>query len=407
MIEGSPRDLRELSPDELDSLRTLSTISEMLNGSHELDEVLNRVLEVVVDALKAQRGFLMLDVGQSEVQIAAARGTDGEETPSYSHSVVHQVLADGEPVLSHDASADARFVASQSLHMIGTRSIMCVPLRTRSRNFGLIYLDNQDMSGLFTPLDLELLQVIAGMAAAAIERAQYMAQLIQNEKLAALGSLVAGIAHELNNPLTVIMGLTQLLSQHLHDQGQSEMTDKIHKESVRCRNLVRQLLSLARQDDVERQRSDLGEVVRSASALIEPEYRKHGIKLDVDIAADLPQAEVNPEQWTQVMLNLLGNARHAVRDVAQPRVRVKLLRVADRLRLLVADNGNGIPRPMLKKVFDPFFTTKPVGEGTGLGLSITQSIIVKHGGSIRAANDPHGGAMFVIELPFVGGRTAS
>jgi signal transduction histidine kinase len=408
MSERQP--IIELTQDEISRLTALSRVSQMLNESYDLSEVLNRVMDVVIDTLGAQRGLVMLDRGGEEPEVAAARGLDTEtlqgDTFRYSRSLVQRVLETGEAVLSHDATEDARFAASRSLHIMGTRSIMCVPMRTRDSSLGLIYLDNQITSGLFTEGDLELLRVIADLAAAAIERANYFSHLVQNEKMAALGTLVAGIAHELNNPLTSVMGLAQLLRERLTGDGEGvEMASKIHKESLRCRDLVRELLTLSRREKAPRKPTALGTLVEGVSSLVAADYRAQHVNLKLDVPPDLPPVEINADQFTQVLLNLLTNARHALRGRDHSLVVVRAAALDGMLRLTVQDNGPGIPPQNMRQIFDPFFTTKPAGEGTGLGLSISHSIVAEHGGVLEVRNAAAGGAVFTIELPLQGNQS--
>ena len=256
--------------------------------------------------------------------------------------------------------------------------------------------------------DLDLLRIIADLASAAIERARYFSHLMQSEKLSALGTLVAGITHELNSPLTVIMGFASVLKTRLDPQSDEwDMVERMHGESVRCRNLVRQMLSFSRADEeAPRKRTDLGALVGACARLLRTDFRDAGADLVVDVAERLPEVELNTDQWTQVLLNLLTNALQAVseqREERRGRVTVRLVGSSERLRIVIGDNGPGIARNHLRRIFDPFFTTKPAGQGTGLGLSITHGIVTDHGGTITAANDPNGGAIFVIELPVNGG----
>lgn len=400
--------LRNLTSVELDRLNVLSTISQMLNASYDVDEVLQKVLDVVINTLGAQRGFVVLDRGDDEPDVAVARNLDKADIQAddflYSRTLVRRVLETGDPILSRDVSADLDLSSNRSLTLIGTRSILCVPMSTRSNRIGVIYLDNQISSGVFVQSDLDLLRIIADLASAAIERARYFSHLMQSEKLSALGTLVAGITHELNSPLTVIMGFASVLKTRLEKTSDDyDMVDRMHSEAVRCRNLVRQMLSLSRSGtEAPRKRTDLGQLVNACARLLRTDFRDANADLVVDVADGLPEVEINTDQWTQVCLNLLTNALHAVSDKPEDqrgRATVRLVGSREKLRLIIADNGSGIDRKILRRIFDPFFTTKPAGQGTGLGLSITHGIVTDHGGTISAANDPNGGAIFVIELP--------
>lgn len=404
--------LRNLTSVELDRFKVLSNISEMLNASYDVDEVLQKVMDVVINTLGAQRGFVMLARSDDEPEVAVARNIDQADIQadafSYSQTLVRQVLLTGEPVLSRDVTADEELATNRSLTLLGTRSILCVPMATRAQRIGVIYLDSQTSGGVFVQSDLDLLKIIADLSAAAIERARYFSHLMQSEKLGALGTLVAGITHELNSPLTVIMGFASVLKTRLEaSSDEHDMVERMHGEAVRCRNLVRQMLSFSRADtNAPRKPTDLGQLVTACARLLRTDFRDANADLVVDVADGLREVELNTDQWTQVMLNLLTNALHAVAEKGadkRGRVSVRLVGSSERLRLVISDNGPGIDRKNLRRIFDPFFTTKPSGQGTGLGLSITHGIVTDHGGAISATNDPNGGAIFVIELPVLPG----
>jgi len=228
------------------------------------------------------------------------------------------------------------------------------------------------------------------------------AQLIQSEKLAAVGQLVSGVADELNNPLTSIAGLSELLLE------QTEVTPKdrdhlrvIHEQAERASRLVRNLLTFARQGPSERVLVDLNDVVERTVLLISHDLRLKGIAIEVNLAKSLPPVLGDRHALQQVAVNLLTNAAQAVAH--NPPERKRMIRVAttvtDRVRVRVADSGPGIPDDVLPHLFTPFFTTKEPGQGTGLGLSITYSIVEAHGGHISVERPSDGGAVFIVELP--------
>ena len=227
-------------------------------------------------------------------------------------------------------------------------------------------------------------------------------QLLQAEKLSAMGQLLAGVAHELNNPLAVVMGQAMLL--HQTGEGGPVRAGKIAKAAERCVRIVRNFLALARDRPPERTATDLNTVVREALELLAYELRTDSIGVRLELAEDLPPLWADPHQLHQVVVNLVANAHQAMRQGPGPR-HLRLTTRADpersRVRLTVADTGPGIPREIQPRIFEPFFTTKPVGQGTGLGLSLSHGIIEEHGGAISVQSEPGQGAMFVIELPVV------
>ncbi len=234
-----------------------------------------------------------------------------------------------------------------------------------------------------------------------LERAQ--ARLVQSEKLAALGELVAGVAHELNNPLTSVLGYAQLLEAgELEGEDARRALGIILQEADRARRIVQNLLTFARQRAHERGPVDVNAAIEQTVALRRYELERAGITFVLDLAADLPAIEGDLFQLQQVFLNLINNAAQAMAG-SGGRIEIRTARAGDRVRIEVADTGPGIPPEHLHRIFDPFFTTKEVGQGTGLGLSISYAIIRDHGGEISAENRPEGGARFIIELPVASG----
>ena len=232
---------------------------------------------------------------------------------------------------------------------------------------------------------------------------QIQSKLLQTEKMAAVGQLVSGIAHELNNPLTAIMGYGQLLLGHGLSPAQFSEANKIFQEAGRARRIVKNLLYFARENQPERTRVDLNEIVERTLALRSYELRVENILVECDLAADLPETMADPYQLQQVVLNLLVNAEQALlQDRGQGHVRIRTRAAGEnRIALEVSDDGPGIPREIASRIFDPFFTTKPSGVGTGLGLSIVYGIVKQHEGEVTLDNQTGAGAKFIVELPVI------
>ncbi len=224
----------------------------------------------------------------------------------------------------------------------------------------------------------------------------------QSEKLAAMGELVAGVAHELNNPLAVITGHAALLGLAEAGGPRQSRAEKIARAAERCSRIVRNFLALARQYPQEREEVRLGQIVDGVVELLAYQFRVDNVEVVIDLPDDLPPLWADPHQLQQLVVNLATNAHHAVRTSPPPR-RLAFTARADRSRsrmvLEVADSGPGIPPEIQERIFEPFFTTKPPGEGTGLGLSLCRGIVESHGGALRVESQPGRGATFVVELP--------
>jgi signal transduction histidine kinase/CheY-like chemotaxis protein len=237
---------------------------------------------------------------------------------------------------------------------------------------------------------------------------QIQSKLLQAEKMAALGQLVSGIAHELNNPLTAIMGYAQLLLGHGLGQSQLSEAKKVYQQAERARRIVKNLLYFARENKPERTRVDLNEIVERTLALRSYELKVENIHVESELDSNLPHTMADPYQLQQVVLNLLVNAEQALlEERGQGSVRIRTSHSAyrpgshtpGRILLEVSDDGPGIPPVIASRIFEPFFTTKPAGVGTGLGLSIVYGIVQQHGGEVTFENQPRAGVKFVVELP--------
>jgi two-component system NtrC family sensor kinase len=229
-------------------------------------------------------------------------------------------------------------------------------------------------------------------------------QLLQAEKMAALGQTMSGVAHELNNPLGAILALAERLRLQAARTPLAAGLATLHKEAERAARIARQLLTFARKRHTTRLMVPVNEVVAETVRLREADLQRAGIRVTTHLAADLPDVFADPHQLQQVVLNLLINAEHALmRQDTGGHVQIQTsAEGADSIRIEVADDGPGMSAEVLGRIFDPFFTTKDVGEGTGLGLAVAQAIIAEHGGHIDVTSTPGSGARFAIDLPAAG-----
>ncbi len=229
----------------------------------------------------------------------------------------------------------------------------------------------------------------------------FQSKLLQTEKLAALGQMVSGVAHELSNPLTSIMGYAHRLLARADVPGWSAELRQIYQEAERAGTILRQLLLNARETLPERGLLSLNQIVQRALDLQRFSLAAEKIRVEIDLDPVLPFVEGDPGHLQQVLMNLVGNAQQSLEQQGQGgTISLRTRRIGERRVLLeVSDNGPGIPQAILARIFDPFFTTKPAGEGTGLGLSIVLSVVREHGGQVHVISPPMGGAVFQIELP--------
>jgi PAS domain S-box-containing protein len=239
--------------------------------------------------------------------------------------------------------------------------------------------------------------------------------LRQSEKLTAMGSLLAGVAHELNNPLAIVLGRAALLEEKTaNDPALQADARRIREAAERCGRIVRTFLNMARSKPAQRSAVSLNDLARAAGEILAYNYRSHDIALELALTEDLPAVMGDGDQIGQVVLNLLVNAQQALgAPGGQPRVRVTSGLEArrehrePRVWLRVADNGPGVPQDVRDQIFEPFFTTKPEGLGTGLGLAVSRSIVRDHGGDLVLETPAEGGACFRLSLPISGQAVAA
>jgi two-component system NtrC family sensor kinase len=304
-------------------------------------------------------------------------------------------------------SADAEVATRQDVHKLIRRAAAGEQLHFewhRKHRDGTLHWDEVFMKRVTIgghDRVLTLTRDITEKKRAAEELTQQREKLYQREKLAALGSLLAGVAHELNNPLSVVVARAVLLEEQ-GDRATHAAAVKIRTAAERCARIVRTFLAMARQQAAERAPVRINDVVEAALEITGYALRTSGVEVDRQLDQDAPRVLADADQIHQVLTNLIINAQQALQDQAPPR-RLSVatrLNAAERLvRVTVADNGPGIPTAVRGRIFEPYFTTKPTGMGTGVGLSVSLGIIESHGGTLTVDCPSTGGTVFAITLP--------
>lgn len=233
------------------------------------------------------------------------------------------------------------------------------------------------------------------------ERVHLREAIVQSEKLSSLGEIVARAAHELNNPLTGIIGYVEYLSHAVASESQRDRLDRVLEEAHRCRRIVENLLAFARRGETQKQLADVNGLIREALSLYEYALQVDKVALTLDLQSDLPPTLLNPQDMQRAFLNLINNAHQALlsRDSADRRLTIRTAARDGRIHVVFEDNGPGIDEEIQQKVFDPFFTTRKVGEGMGLGLSVAYAIARDHDGAIDLESEAGRGATFTIRIP--------
>lgn len=224
-------------------------------------------------------------------------------------------------------------------------------------------------------------------------------QIQQSERLATVGHMAAGVAHEVGNPLTAISSLVQVCQRKTNDEFIQDQLRKVREHIQRINKIVRELVDFSRPSSMQTEHVQINGVIESAVGLLKHDARCRDVEFRLNLSSSLPAISCVPDQIHQVLVNLLLNAVDAMKETADPQVVISTKREDDCVRLEVEDVGKGIEEEHQPRIFEPFFTTKEVGRGTGLGLSVSHGIITKMGGSIRAESEYGEGTTFIIKLP--------
>jgi signal transduction histidine kinase len=322
--------------------------------------------------------------------------------------LIGRVIASGQPEWNVETATDPTFRRLTSARAAGLTAGFAFPILAGRDVVGVLefYADKQQapeatLLDAIMQIGTQLGRVVERQRAAA-QLQQQQEALYQREKLAALGSLLANVAHELNNPLGVILMHADLLREESNSSSELGLVEEIIQAAERCKRLVRSFLTLARQHKPERTAVALNTLITETLALLAYLLRVDDITIHLALAADLPLFWADPYQLQQVVTNLLTNAHHALRESSAPRQLTLTTRcnpARTSIIFEVADNGPGIPLEIQARIFEPFFTTKPLGVGTGLGLPLCRGIVEGHGGTLRVASQPSQGTTFSVELP--------
>jgi two-component system, NtrC family, sensor kinase len=412
----------------------LLSLVQTLNSSLVLNQVLEQVLDAVLRITRADRGFLLLAEESADDQRyeevaglrlrVARRGGEPlplTESQGISRSVVRRALDSGQIVATGNAMADPTLRMAQSVILMDLRTIVCIPLCSPRAGqgggactvLGALYVDNQETSAPFSSESLKTAEALARHAALAIENARLFEreqrtirelrdaqqQLLQSEKLATIGRMAAGLAHELNTPLTYIMGNLELLHAHALAPNQQEMLGSIAKGADRIKSLTRSLLAFSRISPEDMVPVDPNELIERSLELCHYQVLKSGVHLEKDLTAGLPPVKVVSNQLEMALINLVVNAVQAMESAPGGRLRVSSAFRDGRVEIAVADTGAGIPESVQPTIFEPFFTTKPEGQGTGLGLSTVLMVVERHKGTIDFTTQGGVGTTFRISLP--------
>ena len=451
--------------------------AQAMSGEIVVERLLGRMMRIILENAGAQVGFFLRDrdgellieaTGRAdEDDILALRSIPFEQCPDLSVGIVKYVARTGERVVLDNAAAEGRFQADPYVVERRPKAVLCVPIITQNKRLGILYLENNLVTGAFTPGRLRVLEVLSSQAAISLENAwlyetleqkvetrtselqqknieleatmqrltETRHQLVVQEKLASLGALTAGIAHEIKNPLNFVnnfsdlsVELTEELSElsrrfasQIDAEDRADLEDmldslqqnvaKISEHGKRANNIVNGMLLHSRGAAGARAPAELNAVLAESVNLAYHGMRAKDPTFNVGITTEydpqIGQVEIVDADVSRVFINLVNNACYATRQKQRvlgaayaPLLSVRTSALGDRVEVRIRDNGTGIPAGIVDKIYNPFFTTKPAGEGTGLGLSIGYDVIVQgHQGSIEVDSTEGEFTEFVVTLP--------
>jgi signal transduction histidine kinase len=425
------------------SLELLLKVSNIFAQSIDIEKLLDEVMDQIFSLLKRiDRGvILLLDNESGELKEVVSKTRMGDELGSseinYSRTIVKRTIREREPVKMSNTSDVSRTELSDSIELMNVMSVMCVPITYKGEVRGAIYVDSIGLPYGFRDHDLLLLTGLSNTAAIALQNARLYEELkqelgerkraeeelrdtcqqlqetrnmlVQSEKLAAIGRLTAGFAHEILNPTHIMSMRFQLLEM------KEGLSREIRRDLDVCRNQLNRIIKII--DDLRQfsraaekhvTMNDLNGIVEHVLILNEPDFKKEDIRIEVTYGTHIPPIPFDKDRILQVIFNLMSNATEAMagRKKKVLRIATGMLASKDYAQVKISDTGTGIDQDDIHKIFDPFYTTKDRAQGTGLGLYVCYKIIQEHGGRLWAENNEWGGASFFIELP-VGARGAS
>lgn len=393
---------------QLSGLYKITLSSYMLSDSRDVHKICVEMSEM----LKVRQCVVLLrnELPDMFVPYASARSLNEEAANHLRHSSIEMEefyrLSGGEPVILNEDSQDDRFSPMVS-EALNEKSLMVAWLYRQGRLLGAVRVSDKD--GLFTDEDGKILTILANHIAVAMENASLYSdlhdkivelkdtqeQLIQSAKLAAIGELASNVAHEINNPLTSILGFTEMAREEDDMASIKNSLNIIEQESLRAREIVRQLLGFARKRPLQLSDVDINQVLKEVVPLVSAQAKMNKVVMTVK-SEDLPRTTADPDQLKQVFINLINNAISAMSGGGT--LTISTSSVKEQVVIEFRDTGSGISKDVLQRIFEPFFSTKKE-KGTGLGLSISYRIIQTHGGRIDVESVEGQGTVFTVRIP--------
>lgn len=389
-------------------LRAIYELTALVGSVTDKQEMLEKVMDIIFSYFQADRGFVLLmenDKARPEPIVVRHRvpprnKRDGAITVS--KTIVQYVLRKQVGVLTTNAMADKRFAQGDSVQNYGIRSALCVPIKFKDRIFGVIHLDSQVANYTYTEDQLALLTAIGVQTGIALSNIQLYERRLMSERLAGVGQTVASLSHSIKNILQGMRGGADVVELGLRKQNMNVVRNGweiVARNQERIYELTMNMLAFSKQRKPEMEMTSLPSLLTEIVALVQKQAENKGVAIITDFDPDMPPVPLDPGGIHQAVLNLLNNAIDAV----EPQSGVVTLRCAydeanQKTRIIVTDNGRGIPKTVLNRLFEPFQSTKGL-RGTGLGLVVTRKIVQEHQGELRVDSQEGKGTSFTMELP--------
>ena len=388
-----------------------------ISGDLDRSKLLQRIHARIVAMMRCSESVIgLIDEKEEVVRFIEPTGRwfDLNAEIPYWEGVIGRVAATGKTLIIPDYSSWSGKLRAPQLQNLATAA--GVPLNWMGQVMGVLVIADDQPGRVFTEDEIQLLELLAPQVAISIRNAQLYkelgerieaqrraeSQLLRSARLAALGEMAAGVAHELNNPLTTVAGFVELILEELpKDLPQREELELVLAEARRAHTVVRRMLDFARQSEFMRSQVAMNNLVEETIALIQHQVQSSGVLIHNDLENGLPEIYADPNQMKQVILNLIQNALQAMPEGGELFIESRRQSNSgnDGVALAFRDNGEGIPANIIDRLFEPFFTTRPVGKGTGLGLSVIYGIVTDHGGHIDVESQPGQGSCFTVWLP--------
>jgi two-component system, NtrC family, sensor kinase len=400
----------------LASLAALYETAEAVSHILDVDELLARVMQLVIKSVDADHGVFMLRDEDGRLVPRAVRYREGmnqTEELAVSRTVVDYVLREGQGVLVSDVQADLRFRAVESLHKHNIREAICVPMKGRRDTVGVLFLDTQSTlkqfvsrgqeSGKFTEDHLTLASAIAHQAAIAVEESRYHQALVTAERLAAVGQTIAAMSHHIKNIMQGVRFGADMVRSALKDEDK-ELLGKgwklVERNQARIDQLILDMLSYSKEREPVVEPTNLNKVCEDVLEVVRGRAEDRGIALDWRSGTGVNGVTCDPEGIHRAVLNIVSNALDAVEDRPNPKVGLQAMLEADGkwAKIIIVDNGPGIPAAELEDIFKPFISSKG-SRGTGLGLPVSRKILREHGGDILVQSILEKGSKFTLRIP--------